>query len=79
VDTLGEESTSNSNVKIGLLNLRVTGRTLETMSGLGGQKRRLPTMKLSKLYTIWSCATEGEACEALLGMWVKALVQFRQF
>jgi hypothetical protein len=30
------------------------------MSGLGGQKRP-PTIKLPKMCTIWSCATEGES------------------
>jgi hypothetical protein len=40
---------------------------------IGDDKRpekRPPTMKLSKLRTIWSCAIEGETCEALLGKWV---------
>jgi hypothetical protein len=49
-----------------LLYLRGTGRALEMMSGLGGQKRP-PTIKMPKLCTIWSCATEGGTCEALLG------------
>jgi hypothetical protein len=34
-------------------------------------------MKLPKLCTIRSFATESETCEALLGKWVWALVQFR--
>jgi hypothetical protein len=48
------------------------------MSGLGGQNRP-PTMKLPKLCTMWSCATEGETYETLLEKWVYALIQLRQF
>jgi hypothetical protein len=48
--------------KNGLLNLRGTERAFDAMSGLGGQKRP-PTIKLPKLCTIWSCATESETCE----------------
>jgi hypothetical protein len=70
MDTLGKESPSYSTVNInGLLNLRWTGRTLEMMSCLGGQKRP-PTMKLPKLCTIWSYGTECDTCEELLGKWV---------
>jgi hypothetical protein len=45
---------------------------------MSGQKRP-PTIKLPELCTIWSCATESDICEALLGKWVQALVPFRQF
>jgi hypothetical protein len=68
MDAFGKESPSYSTVKNGLLNLSGAGRALDMMSGLGGRKRPL-TMKLPKLCTIWSCATEGEASEALLGKW----------
>jgi hypothetical protein len=51
MDTLGKESPSCSTVKKNrLLNLRGTGSASEMM-------------KLPKLSTIWSCATEGETCE----------------
>jgi hypothetical protein len=70
MDTIGKEFPSYSTVKKnGLLNLKGAGRGLEMMCGLEGQKMP-PTMKVSKLCTIWSCATEGETCEALLGKWV---------
>jgi hypothetical protein len=69
MDTLVKEPHSYSTVKNGLLNLRGAGKALEMMSGLGGHKRPL-TMKLSKLCTIWSCATEGKTCEELPGKWV---------
>jgi hypothetical protein len=65
MDTLRKEFHSYSTVGI----LRGAGRELKLMNGLCGQKRP-PTMKLPKLYTILSCATEGETCEALLGKWV---------
>jgi hypothetical protein len=66
MNTLGKESPSYSTLKNGLLNLKGTERALEMMSSLGGQKRP-PTMNLPKLCTMWSCATEGESCETLLG------------
>jgi transposase len=66
MDTLGKESPSYSTVNNGLLNLRGAGRALEMMSG----QKRPPTMKLQKLCTIWSCATEGNTYEALIGKWV---------
>jgi hypothetical protein len=69
MDTLGKKSLSYSTVKNGLLNLRGAGSALQMMSGTGDQKRP-PTMNLPKLCTIWSCATEGKACKALLGKWV---------
>jgi hypothetical protein len=66
MDTLGKESPSYSTMKNGLLNLRGTGRALEKMSDLGGQKR--PPRKLPKLCKIRSghVRQEGETCNALL-------------
>jgi hypothetical protein len=69
MDALGEQFPPYSTVKNELLNLRGAGTVFEMMSGLGGQKRP-PTMKLPKLCTIRSFATESETCEALLGKWV---------
>jgi hypothetical protein len=69
MDTLGKESLSYITVKKWAANLRGAVRVLEMTSGLGGNKRP-PIMKLPKLCTIWSCATEGETCESLLGKWV---------
>jgi hypothetical protein len=78
MDTLGKKSPYCSTVKNGRLNLRGAGRALEMKSSLGGQKRT-HMMILPKLCKLWSFATEGETCETLLGKWVSALVQFRQF
>jgi hypothetical protein len=72
MDTLGKEFPSYSNVKNRLLNLIGAEGELEMMSGMGGQKRP-PTMKLPNLCTIWSCATGGETCKALLGKWVMSM------
>jgi hypothetical protein len=59
MDTLGKESPSYSTEKkMDCFYFRGTGRALEMMSGLGGQKSP-PTMKLPKLCTIWSCATKA--------------------
>jgi hypothetical protein len=58
-----------SMMKNGMLNLRGAVTSFEMMSGLGGQKWP-PTMKLPKLCTIWSSATEDETCETLQGKWV---------
>jgi hypothetical protein len=60
---LGRSPLSKAQYKNGLLNLR--GAAFEMMSGLSGQKWPL-TMKLPNLWTIWSCATEGETCEAMI-------------
>jgi hypothetical protein len=64
MDTLWKKSPSYSTVK--KRNLKAAGKAVEMLSSLCGQKRQ-PTMKQPKLCTIWSCATEGDTFEALLG------------
>jgi hypothetical protein len=67
--TLGKEFPSYSTVKKWAAEFKRDRESIGDDKGPGSQKKQ-PTMKLPKLCTIWSCATEGEICEALLGKWV---------
>jgi transposase len=64
MDTLCKESPTYSTVKKWAHEFKRGRESIGDDNGLGGQKRP-PTMKLPKLCTICSCATEGKTCEVL--------------